>query len=127
VPHITLEYSANLDGRIAIGALCERVLEAALATGVFETGAVRVRAVRCEAYAIADRHPENAFVDGSLRMGRGRDAATRKEVGEAIFDAMAGFLEPQFAEDHFALSFEVREIDSDLSFKKNSMHRRFRG
>lgn len=127
MPHITLEYSANLDGRVAIGELCERVLEAVLSTGVFETGAVRVRAVRCDAYAIADRHPDNGFVDGSLRMGRGRDLATRRKVGEAIFQAMADFLEAQFAEDHFALSFEVREIDPDLSFKKNSMHRRFRG
>lgn len=125
MPHVTLEHSDNIDGP-SMAALCDAVLDAVLKTGTFETGAVRVRAIRCEAYAIADRDPRNAFVDGSLRMGRGRDLDTRKAVGEAIFATMCAFFSDRFDTDHFALSFEVREINPELSFKKNSMHRRFR-
>lgn len=126
MPHFTIEYSANLDATVDMSALCETVLEAALATGVFEIGAVRVRAIRCDAYAIADRLPENSFIDMSLRMGAGRSGEARKTIGEAVFAAAKAFLQPQFASPHFALSFEIREIDPELSWKKNAIHPRLR-
>ena len=54
MPHFTIEYSANLDGRLDIAAVCEVVRKAAVETGIFPLGGIRVRAVRCEHYAIAD-------------------------------------------------------------------------
>ena len=126
MPHFTIEYSANLDGKVDMRALCREVLKAALATGVFEVGAVRVRAIRCEAYAIADDRPENGFIDLSLRLAAGRDLALRKKLGEEVFAAISRFLESQFATKHFALSFEIREIDPQLSWKKNAIHERLR-
>lgn len=126
MPHLTIEYSANVDGRTDIGALCVELLRAALETGLFEVGAVRVRALRCEDYAIADRMPENAFVDMSLRMGEGRGREAQKEAGEAIFAAAQKFLAPLFQTPHFALSFEIRPIDAELSWKRNAMHPRLR-
>ena len=58
--------------------LCALVLRTVLDTGLFETGAVRVRAFRAEAYAIADNLPENAFLDMSFRIGTGRSAEDKK-------------------------------------------------
>lgn len=126
MPHFTIEYSANLDGVVDISALCEEICRAALSTGAFETGAVRVRAIRCEHFAIADGDPRNSFIDGSLRIGAGRDLATRKRIGEQIFAAMQTFLSALFASQHFALSFEIRQIDPELSYKRNSIHERLR-
>lgn len=126
MPHFTIEYSANLDGKTDVQRLCDAVLDAAIATGVFELGAIRVRAIRCEAYAIADRLPGNAFVDVSLRIGAGRPVETRKRIGDAVFAAMERFLEPLFRTPHFALSLEIREIDPELSWKKNAIHSRLR-
>ncbi|MEM8811108.1 MAG: 5-carboxymethyl-2-hydroxymuconate Delta-isomerase [Pseudomonadota bacterium] len=126
MPHITLDYSANLDSDVPMDAVCAAVRDAALATGVFETGAVRVRALRADAYAIADGASRNAYVDGVLRMGIGRDEATRRQVGAAIFDALKTCFAAQLETDAFALSFEVREIDGAFSFKTNTMHARFR-
>lgn len=127
MPHVTIEYSSNLDGRADIGALCRDVLRAALSTGVFETGAVRVRALRCEHYAIADEQPENAFVALRMRMAAGRTVETRRRVGEAIFTAARDSLAPLFDTPHFALSVDVAEIDPELNWKKNAMHARLRG
>jgi len=126
MPHFTIEYSANLDERIDVSQFCDAVRRAALATGIFETGAVRVRAIPCERYSIADADPRNAFLDVSLRIGAGRDMATREKVGEQIFQAMKAFLAPLFGDKYFALSFEIREIDPQLSYKKNSIHERLR-
>ena len=128
MPHLTIEYSANLDGRTDMGAFCSEMLQAMLDTGYFEIGAVRVRAIRCEDYAIADRMNEKAFIDMSLRIGHrpDRTAESRKQVGGQLFDKAAQFLAPLFETPHFALSFEIRDIDPDLSWKKNAMHPRLR-
>ncbi len=127
MPHLSVEYSANLDGRADIAGLCERLLAAVLETGLFEVGAVRVRALRAEHYAIADRLPENAFVDLNFRIGTGRTLDERKRAGEAIFAAAQEVLAPLLATPHFALSLEIREIDSELSWKRNAIHPRLRG
>ena len=127
MPHLSIEYSANLDARIDMSALCAIASEAILATGLFEPGAVRVRAFGAEAYAVADRLPENAFIDMSFRIGRGRSGEERKRAGEAIFAAVSDHLAGLFATPHFALSLEVREIDPDFSWKKNAIHPRLRG
>ena len=126
MPHFTIEYSANLESKVEIGGLCDHVLVAALKTGMFETGAVRVRAIRCDHYAIADQARENSFIDVSLRLASGRDLALRQSAGAAIFAEMSAFLAPLFEDQHFALSFELREINPLLSFKKNSIHERLR-
>jgi 5-carboxymethyl-2-hydroxymuconate isomerase len=124
---MAIEYSANLDAKVDMPALCELVSRTMLDTGVFEPGAIRVRAFRAEAYAIADRLPENGFIDMNLRIGKGRSAEDKKRAGEAIFAAVSGHLASLFATPHFALSLEIREIDAELSWKKNAIHPRLRG
>lgn len=48
MPHFTMEYSSNLDGTVDFDGLCRAVHETILDTGLFELGAVRVRAFRAE-------------------------------------------------------------------------------
>lgn len=127
MPHMAIEYSANLDESVDIQGLCTLVAETILETGLFEIGAIRVRAYRAEAYAIADRLPQNGFIDMNFRIGKGRTAEEKKRTGEAIFAAVSQRLAPLFATPHFALSLEIREIDAELSWKKNAIHPRLRG
>lgn len=126
MPHLSVEYSANLDSRTDIGQFCDRLLQAVLETGLFEVGAVRVRAVRCEHYAIADKKDDNAFADLNFRIGVGRTLEEKKRAGEAIFAAAQEALAPLLKTPHFALSLEIREIDPELSWKRNTMHARLR-
>ena len=127
MPHFTMEYSANLDGAVDFQALCGAVHDTIMKTGLFELGAVRVRAIRCEAYAVADRRAENGFIDMSFRVGTGRSEEERKRTGEAIFETVTSHLAPLFETPHFALTLEIREIDPRLSWKKNAIHPRLRG
>ncbi len=126
MPHLTVEYSANLEGRADLDAICAALLETVLETGLFEIGAVRVRALRADHYAIADRLPENAFIDLNLRIGKGRSAEEKKRTGEALFATASRLLAPLLETPHFALSLEIREIDAELSWKKNAIHSRLR-
>jgi 5-carboxymethyl-2-hydroxymuconate isomerase len=126
MPHFTIEHSANLDGQADVQGLCDVIHAAAMATGFFELGAVRVRAVSCKHYAVADRLPENAFAHITLRLGKGRSAADKKSIGETIFAAADRHFAALLAKPHFALSFEIVEIDGDMSWKKNAIHPRTR-
>jgi 5-carboxymethyl-2-hydroxymuconate isomerase len=122
MPHFTIEYSANLDSRLDIGAVCEVVRRAAVETGIFPLGGIRVRAVRCEHYAIADARNDYGFLDMVLRIGEGRDLATRQKAGEHVFQALSKHLDPVFAGSKFALSFDMQINDKDTSWKRNNIH-----
>jgi 5-carboxymethyl-2-hydroxymuconate isomerase len=120
--HIVVEYSRNLEGRIAIHDLLRKVHEAALQSGVFEIGGLRTRAEPRDAYVIADGHKDNAFVAVTARIGHGRDAETRRRAAELIFDALGAHLAKTFENTPIAISLELQEIDPNTSFKKNNLH-----
>jgi 5-carboxymethyl-2-hydroxymuconate isomerase len=122
MPHFTIEYSANLDGRIDMAALVEVVRKAAVESGIFPLGGIRVRAIRCEHYAIADGRADYGFLDMLLRLGEGRDLATRKRAGEHIFKTLSAHLDPVFAQGRFALSFDMQINDKETSWKRNNIH-----
>ena len=122
MPHFTIEYSANLDARVDMAKVVEVVRKAAIETGIFPIGGTRVRAIRCEHYAIGDGNPELGFLAMLLRLGEGRDLATRKKAGEHVFKALSTFLDPVFAKSKFALSFDMQINDKEMSWKRNNIH-----
>src|SRR6185312_2747919 len=116
MPHFTIEYSANMDKVVDV------VRKAAVETGIFPLGGIRVRAIKCEHYAIADGNPDLGFLSMVLRLGEGRDLAARKKAGEHIFKALSSHLDPVFAQSKFALSFDMQINDKETSWKRNNIH-----
>lgn len=126
MPHIIVEYSANIRGRIGPEKLIECVHQAALRTGVFPIGGTRTRAAERAFYRIADGHPDNAFVHVTLRIGHGRDLETRRRAAEEVFGEVCKFLESLFQGSPLGISLEVQEIDPAVSLKKNNLHEHVR-
>ncbi|NBN62445.1 5-carboxymethyl-2-hydroxymuconate isomerase [Microvirga tunisiensis] len=126
MPHLILQYGGPVPAAVDMTAACQALHAAMLATGLFELGAIRVRALKADAAAIGDLLPENAFVDLVLRIGVGRSAEEKTAAGEAIFAAAAAVFSPLLSGAHFALSLEIVEIDPALSWKRNTMHPRLR-
>jgi 5-carboxymethyl-2-hydroxymuconate isomerase len=122
MPHFTLEYSANLDARVDMAKVVEVVRKAAVETGIFPLGGIRVRAVRCEHYAIADGNKDLGFLAMVLRLGEGRDLPARQKAGEHIFKTLSTYLDPVFADSKFALSFDMQINDKETSWKRNNIH-----
>ena len=122
MPHFTIEYSANLDGRVDIGAVVRG--------GAQRRGrdrhlpARRHPRPRHQMRALCDRRrrQDYGFLDMVLRLGEGRDLATRKKAGEHIFKALSGHLDPVFAASKFALSFDMQINDKETSWKRNNIH-----
>jgi 5-carboxymethyl-2-hydroxymuconate isomerase len=122
MPHFTIHYSGTLDQRIDMQAVVETVRQAAVETGIFPLGGIRVRAIPCPYVAIADGRDGLAFIDMVLRLGEGRDLDTRKAAGARIFKALSDHLDPLFATMPIALSFDMQINDPATSWKRNTVH-----
>src|SRR6201995_4729269 len=114
--HFTIEYSANPDKQADRAKVVEVVRKAATETGIFPLGGMRVRAIRCEHYAIADGNPNLGFLDLELRLCEGGDLACRQKAGEHVFKALSAHLDQVFAQSKFALSFDMQINDKETSW-----------
>jgi 5-carboxymethyl-2-hydroxymuconate isomerase len=132
VPHLTLEYSANLADVASIGTLCAtlaQVLDAqrdAHGARVYPRGGIRTRALRCEQYFIADGDPHHAFLHGCLKIGAGRSADVRRATGDALFTAIKQHFAEAFEAHGLALSLEIVEFSEEGAWKHNNLHARLK-
>lgn len=127
MPHLTIQHSPALGKRYDMAALCEALRAVMAREGCFPLGGIRVRALPTPSQAIADADPRNCFADLVLRMGAGRDLATKQAAGVSIMSAAKAFFADELETPHFALSLEIVEIDAELSWKTNTIHARLKG
>ena len=129
---MTLEYSANLRAEGRFGELCRELarymtelrIEGA---AVFPPGGVRVRAIACEDYCVADGSVEDAgFVHAILKIGAGRTDAAKQATCSGLFDIMKRHFAEQFAKRGLALSLELNEFSESGTLKHNNLHARFK-
>ena len=123
MPHLMIDYSANVEPDLDIGALCDTLRDAAASIDAFPLAGVKVRAVRVDHYAIADGNPEHGFIDISVRIREGRDIQTKQNAAQKIFDAANEFVADVMQNRSLALSLELRDIDAALSPKSGSIRK----
>jgi 5-carboxymethyl-2-hydroxymuconate isomerase len=122
LPHLIVEYSANIEDRIGLDALLDTLHACALETGVFPLGGLRVRAHRADAYRIADKAADNAFVHVTALIGHGRPLDVQQRAGLDLLAALTEHLRPLFERSPLAISLSVQELHPVLNFKKNNLH-----
>lgn len=122
MPHLIVEYSANLEADLAMREVIDALHAAALETGVFPIGGVRVRASRRDIYKVADGHPDNAFIHVQARIGTGRTPEVRAKAAETIFERLKVMTADVYARRPLGLSLEIVEIDPVGSLKHNNLH-----
>ena len=137
MPHLTLEFSANLREDPDLADACDfnrlcSDLAACLVDihdgdkQVYPTGGVRVRAFAAQAYCIADGAKDAAFLHGTLRIGSGRSDAVKKATGDALFEVIKQHFSTLYDNTGLALSLEIIESSEAGSWKHNNLHARFR-
>lgn len=124
MPHLTIDYAPSLEDRVDIARVCRRLHAVMVASDVFPTAGIRVRAHRADHAIVADDHAENTFLAMTLSVGAGRSPAHLQEAGAALFRAAQEALAEPLSTPHFALSLEIREIDPALSWKDTPIHAR---
>jgi 5-carboxymethyl-2-hydroxymuconate isomerase len=122
MPHLIIDYSANLDADLVMAKLASALHAAALETGVFPIGGCRTRLARREVYVIGDGHSDNRYVHVQARIGSGRSPEVRQKAADHIFARLKMEMEDIYARFPLGLTFEIVEIDPIGSLKHNNLH-----
>lgn len=100
MPHLKIEYTANLDALTDIGALCKSLshtlvtMKDANGTLVFPLYGTRVLAYPAAQYAVADGEQGRVFVYMNMRVTPGRSDELIKAVGDELLAAAKAHLAP---------------------------------
>lgn len=137
MPHLVILYTANLEPRTDMGALCRALADAMLGVRdeadrqVFPTGGTRVLAYPAAHFAVADGGTAGRAAGGSgdygfvylnLRMGRGRSDATKNRAGHALLACVKAHFAPLIASDHLGLTLQIDEGPEVFDAKLSSLH-----
>lgn len=121
MPHIWVEYSANLSDALNVPRLLRTVQDAVIDDGsIFPFAGARTRAVPVENYLIVDGHPDNGFVHVLVKIGPGRSDAEKSALGERVFGALGDYLDPLMAQRPLGISLQIEEAHPQFNYKLNN-------
>jgi 5-carboxymethyl-2-hydroxymuconate isomerase len=121
MPHLIIEYSANVESDLFLDAMIEKLHGITAGIEAFPLAGLRTRAEKRDHYRIADGHPDNSFVHLTLKIGSGRPLDVRESAGEKIFNSLVEYLAPVSAERPLAISFEIQELAEHTSYKAGNI------
>ncbi len=122
MPHIIIEY--NEPSLINIHGLCERLHAEAKVIEALPVGGLRVRAYPADIALVGDGDSANKFIYITVRIGRGRSEAARREIGDRLFATLIEFTAENYDAGYpLSLGLEIQEIDPDWTWKKNNIHK----
>lgn len=131
MPHLTLEYSANLRHEGEFKLLCGKLARCLVQQQedgkvVYPLGGIRVRALCADDYCIGDGSLEAAFVHATLKIGAGRSEQVKTTTGDALLEIMKTHFSRVYEQTGLALSLEIAEFSEAGTWKHNNLHARFR-
>ena len=117
MPHLTLEYSANVSPRGELKPLFARLHRVLADVGGIPIGNCKSRARRCETFLVADGGPAAAFVHLDLRFLEGRAPEVKRAVGEGALAALQEFFPASVDDVDVQVTVEIRDIVRASYFK----------
>jgi len=133
MPHVVVQYTANLDPEAEVGRLCHALAEVLVAqrdaggARVFPIGGTRVLAYPAAHFAVADGGADRAFVFVEARIAPGREPAVVKAAGEAMLGVVQRHFEKIFASRAVGITVQVHESAAAYDAKHSNLHPLFAG
>ena len=123
MPHIIVEHSRWISSSFSVGKLLDALHAEAMKIDALPVGGLRVRSSGRKKSRVGDGSPANQFIYITVRIGRGRSDAVKKDIGDRLFKVLTDFTEEHFAQKNpLSLGLEIQEIDPDWTWKKNNIH-----
>ncbi len=121
MPHVTVEYTDNLEAEADIPGLLRKIAaRLAESDGVFPVAGIRVRAVRLSEYVVADGG-DNGFVHATIKVAPGRSQALMTPVFEAMFELMTIHFAGLMSRRPLALSLDVETSEPIGPFRRHNL------
>ncbi|WP_105101496.1 5-carboxymethyl-2-hydroxymuconate Delta-isomerase [Microbulbifer pacificus] len=107
MPHLVIEYSQRLEGRISIATLVENGHRAMNNTGLFNASAIKTRALPYRDFALGnDEKGDRTFIHAEVRILEGRTTEQKEALSAAIFNSLC-----ESAPEVPEISVEVRDME----------------
>lgn len=126
MPHVIVEYSANLERHVDPQALIDDIHAAVMPLKLADIAALRVRAAPRPHWRIADGNSDNMFIAATARLRIGRSFEQRQELGRTILAAIERRLGAVLDREAVGITVEVHEIDPEMTFRRNTIRDRLR-
>ena len=110
MPHLVLEYTANVPDRPDFRRVLLDLHDALAATGLFDRKDLKSRALRHDVFAVADGAEDRPFVALSVAILEGRPEETKAAVSEAALDVLVRAFPRLVDAGRGAISVEVRDL-----------------
>ncbi|MBE0685883.1 MAG: hypothetical protein IH585_07770 [Anaerolineaceae bacterium] len=119
MPHLTLEYTNNLD--FDVQDVLARLLSELAATGAINLKALKSRAVRHSDYRIADGNPEYAFVHVNLLIREGRPIEVQKVLSQQVMKVLENTFGHRFENYFLSLSVDIKEMREGIALTHHNI------
>lgn len=110
MPHLVLEYSANVPDRPDLRRVLLDLHDALMASALFERKDLKSRAVRHEDFAVADGASDLSFVALSISILEGRPDEVKAALAESALDVLLRAYPKLVGGGRGAISVEVRDL-----------------
>ncbi|MFI5443875.1 5-carboxymethyl-2-hydroxymuconate Delta-isomerase [Polaromonas sp. UC242_47] len=128
MPHLKIEYTANIYARADMGSLCKALNQVLLEVrdekgqAAFPVGGIRVLAYPAPYHSVADGKQDYAFVYLNLRIATGRSDATKKIAGDALLARTKAHFESLFSNTLMGITLQIDEGVQVYDAKHSNLH-----
>lgn len=121
MPHLIVDYSPNLEAHADFKELFQKFQNFVEQNSEFPVAATRCRARACDHFHMANGDPNYAYLHVNFRVSFGRTPRQLREAGREVRQLLLDWMEPINSKGEIvcALSFEISQIDPDLTWKYN--------
>ena len=133
MPHVTIQYTANLDPDAKMDVLCASLAAVICAQRdaegkrLYPIGGTRVMAYPAHAFAVADGGQDRAFVYVNVRIAPGRPRDRVTATGEALAEAVKAHFATLFAGRPLGITLQIDEGAPVFDLKHSNLHPLFAG
>lgn len=119
MPHLTLEYTDNIE--VEIQPLLARLHEEVVATGAINLKGIKSRAIQHSQYRIADGNPDYAFVHVGLLIREGRSIEIQKEATRRVMEVLKDTFGYRFEKGYVSLSVDLKEMREGIALTDHNI------
>jgi 5-carboxymethyl-2-hydroxymuconate isomerase len=126
MPHVVVQYTANLEAKVDMKALCREIAGTLIAQRdeaggpLFPAGGTRVLAYPAQTYAVADSRGDYAFCYINIRIAEGRSGPKKNAAGDAVLAKVQAHFESAFAQGHVGVTIQIDESPGQVYDAKHS-------
>ncbi len=113
MPHIIIEHSSNISDNINIRALLDDLHNLLASLGI-DKARIKTRAIPIKDTVVGEKGSGDQMAHGTLLLLEGRDTATRKQYGDALYAKMKEHI--LATASNCAVTLEIREMNPDTYY-----------